>query len=112
MLRLNPVEPHEVGRELQAIWKKGCPGFGGIPNFLRVLAKSPAAALAYAQAEDALAAGRLSRRQREQIALAVAPGRKRLSTFTLKEQDKRNQRTRYRCHECPNKHNSDLYTDS
>ena len=48
------------------------PGFEGIPNFLRILAKSPAAALAYMLAEGALAEGRLSGRQREQIALAVA----------------------------------------
>jgi uncharacterized peroxidase-related enzyme len=48
------------------------PGFQGIPNFLKILAQSPAAALAYLLAEGALAEGRLSGRQREQIALAVA----------------------------------------
>ena len=42
------------------------------PDFLKILANSPAAALAYARAEEALAGGRLSERQREQIALAVA----------------------------------------
>jgi len=47
-------------------------GFEGSPNFLKTLAQSPAAALAYLLAEDALAEGRLSARQREQIALAVA----------------------------------------
>ena len=72
MLRLNPVEPDQVGKELQGLLERGRPGFEGIPNFLRILAKSPAAALAYAQAEGALAQGRLSGRQREQIALAVA----------------------------------------
>jgi uncharacterized peroxidase-related enzyme len=48
------------------------PGLKGIPNFLKILAQSPAAALAYLLAEGALAEGRLSGRQREQIALAVA----------------------------------------
>jgi uncharacterized peroxidase-related enzyme len=72
MLHLNPVEPHQVSKELQAMLERVCPGFEGIPNFLRILSKSPAAALAYMLAEGALAEGRLSRRQREQIALAVA----------------------------------------
>jgi uncharacterized peroxidase-related enzyme len=72
MLRLSPLETHEVGKELQELLERGRPCFEGIPNFLKILAKSPAAALAYAQAEGALAQGRLSGRQREQIALAVA----------------------------------------
>ena len=72
MLRLNPVERHQVGKELQALLETGRPGLEGIPNFLRILSNSPAAALAYLQAEGALAKGRLSARQREQIALAVA----------------------------------------
>jgi uncharacterized peroxidase-related enzyme len=46
--------------------------FEEIPNFLKILGKSPAAARAYMRVEDALADGRLSERQREQIALAVA----------------------------------------
>jgi len=72
MLRLNPVEPHQVGKELQGMLERKHPGYEGIPNYLRILAKSPAAALAYALAEGALADGQLSGRQREQIALAVA----------------------------------------
>ena len=72
MLRLSPVEPAQISKELQAILERGRPGSEGIPNFLRILAKSPAAALAYTRAEGALAEGRLSQRQREQIALAVA----------------------------------------
>jgi uncharacterized peroxidase-related enzyme len=71
MLRLNPVPPDQVGKELQAVLAAR-PGFEAIPHFLSILAQSPATALAYAQAEGALAGGRLSRRQREQIALAVA----------------------------------------
>ena len=41
-------------------------------NFLGVLAHSPAAARAYVTAESALGEGQLSRRQREQTALAMA----------------------------------------
>jgi uncharacterized peroxidase-related enzyme len=52
--------------------EKARPGFEGIPNFLRILANSPAAARACLAAEGALAQGRLSEREREQIALAVA----------------------------------------
>jgi uncharacterized peroxidase-related enzyme len=51
---------------------RGRPDPEGIPNFLRILANSHAAALAYILAESALATGRLSGRQREQIALTVA----------------------------------------
>jgi uncharacterized peroxidase-related enzyme len=72
MLRPSPVQPHQVGEELQALLEKSRPGYEGIPNFLKILAQSPAAALAYLLAEGALAQGRLSGRQREQIALAVA----------------------------------------
>ena len=48
------------------------PGFEGVANFLKILAQSPAATMAYVLAEGALAQGQLSGRQREQIALAVA----------------------------------------
>jgi len=47
-------------------------GPGETTNFLKILAQSPAASLAYLQAEDTLAKGRLSKRKRAQIALAVA----------------------------------------
>jgi len=43
-----------------------------LPNFIRVLAHSPAALKAYLLADKALADGRITSRQREQIALAVA----------------------------------------
>jgi uncharacterized peroxidase-related enzyme len=72
MLRLNPVEPAQVSKELQAMLADGRLGLEEIPNFVKILAKSPAAAVAYMRAESALAEGRLSERQREQIALAVA----------------------------------------
>ena len=72
MLRPNPVEPNKIDSELQGMLEKARPGFEGIPNFLRILANSPAAARAWLTAEGALAKGRLSEREREQIALAVA----------------------------------------
>jgi uncharacterized peroxidase-related enzyme len=72
MLRINPGQPHQVGNELQAMLERSRPGSKGVSNFLKILAQSPAAALAYLRAEEALAEGRLSGRQREQIALAVA----------------------------------------
>jgi uncharacterized peroxidase-related enzyme len=72
MLRLNPVEPNQAGEELQGILERNHLGFEEIPNFVKILAKSRAAARAYMLAEGALAEGRLSERQREQIALAVA----------------------------------------
>jgi uncharacterized peroxidase-related enzyme len=45
--------------------------FQELPNFLVILAKSSAALKAYVEAEEALARGRLSPQQREQVALAV-----------------------------------------
>jgi uncharacterized peroxidase-related enzyme len=72
MLRPNPVEPNQIDRELQGMLEKARPGFDGIPNFLRILANSSAAVRAWLAAEGALARGRLSEREREQIALAVA----------------------------------------
>jgi uncharacterized peroxidase-related enzyme len=72
MLRLNPVEPNQVGEELQGILERNHLGFDETQGFVKILAKSPAAARAYVLAEGALAEGRLSDRQREQIALAVA----------------------------------------
>jgi uncharacterized peroxidase-related enzyme len=72
MMRLNPAELNQIDKGLQEMLEKGRPGAKGIPNFLRILANSPAAALAYLRAEEALAGGRLSGREREQIALAVA----------------------------------------
>jgi|ERR1022692_520877 uncharacterized peroxidase-related enzyme len=72
MLRLSPIEPNQVSKELQGMLDRGQVGFEEIPTFLKILAKSPAAALAYVRAEDSLAGGQLSEREREQIALVVA----------------------------------------
>ncbi|MGA3180082.1 MAG: carboxymuconolactone decarboxylase family protein [Verrucomicrobiota bacterium] len=72
MLRLSPVEPKQVSKELRGIWDGGQNGFEEVPTFLKILARSPAAALAYGRVSGALARGRLSAQEREQIALAVA----------------------------------------
>jgi len=72
MLRLSPVEPDQAGRILRGMLDREHVPFGEIPNFLKILAKSPAAVQAYSRVEAALAKGRLSPREREQIALAVA----------------------------------------
>ncbi len=51
---------------------RGRTGGEEVTNFVKVLAKSRAAAMAYALASGSLAEGRLTEREREQIALAVA----------------------------------------
>jgi uncharacterized peroxidase-related enzyme len=72
MLRLAPIEPAQAGKVLRGMLDRDDLRAEDIPNFLRILAKSPASARAYARVEETLAKGRLSRREREQIALAVA----------------------------------------
>ena len=72
MWRLTPIEAGPSDKDLQAIAEKLHPNERDIPNFLRLLAKSRAATVAYVQAEEALANGELTPYQREQIALAVA----------------------------------------
>jgi uncharacterized peroxidase-related enzyme len=68
----NPIEPNPFSQELQQMLARGRTGCEAVSNFVKVLAKSRAAAMAYALADGSLAEGRLSGRQREQIALAVA----------------------------------------
>lgn len=72
MFRPSPAEPEQVNKKLRDLLDRSHHGFEELPNFLGILTKSPAAAAAYLRARKALAAGRLSERQREQIALAVA----------------------------------------
>jgi uncharacterized peroxidase-related enzyme len=52
--------------------RKGRLNLDRAPKFLQVMAHSPAALRAYILADGALVRGRLTRRQREQVALAVA----------------------------------------
>ena len=72
MLRPTPIEPGQFSKELQGMLERSNVRLEEIPNFLRILAKAPAAALAYMRIDRTLAAGQLAERQREQIALAVA----------------------------------------
>jgi uncharacterized peroxidase-related enzyme len=72
MLRLTPVEPEQSCKELKRIPDKFHPNAKETSNFFRVLARSSAALNAYLRSEKALADGRLTPRQREQIALTVA----------------------------------------
>ncbi|MGC9941340.1 MAG: carboxymuconolactone decarboxylase family protein [Verrucomicrobiota bacterium] len=72
MWRLTPVESKESVQELQVIADRIHRPFSGVPNYLKLLAQSPAAIKAYVQAEAALGTGQLTRQQRECIALAVA----------------------------------------
>ncbi|MGA3265387.1 MAG: carboxymuconolactone decarboxylase family protein [Verrucomicrobiota bacterium] len=59
-------------KELQAITALLHLEGGGVPNFLRLLGKSPPSMNAFVKAQAALAEGKLTPQQREQIALAVA----------------------------------------
>jgi uncharacterized peroxidase-related enzyme len=72
MLPPSPVQPGQVEKELPGTPSNGRLGSFETPNFLKILARSPAASRAYQRAERVLAKGRLSKRNREQIALAVA----------------------------------------
>lgn len=70
MWRLTPIAASQPTEEIAAIADQL--GLEGIPNFLRLLARSRAATKAYLQAEAALAHGELAPHQREKIALLVA----------------------------------------
>ena len=70
MWRLTPIEASQTTEEIEAIADQL--GLGGIPNFLRLLARSRASTKAYLHAEAALANGELAPHQREKIALLVA----------------------------------------
>lgn len=72
MPRIHPIDPATAdattASTLKAVQKK----LGMLPNIFTTFAHSPAALKSYLQQGEALAGGRLSARQREQIALAVA----------------------------------------
>lgn len=72
MSRLTPVIDKQCVQELEGIARKLHVAAAGVPNYLRLLAQSPAALRAYAQAEAALSKGLLTQHRREEIALAVA----------------------------------------
>jgi uncharacterized peroxidase-related enzyme len=72
MPRINPVKPEladtKTAATLKAVHKK----LGALPNIFTTFAQSPAALAGYVQLGECLAGGRLTARQREQVALAVA----------------------------------------
>jgi AhpD family alkylhydroperoxidase len=72
MPRINPVDPEssdaKTAATLQAVEKK----LGILPNIFTTFAQSPAALNSYVRLGESLAGGRLTARQRERIALAVA----------------------------------------
>jgi uncharacterized peroxidase-related enzyme len=72
MSRIKPVNPQAADAKtvatLEAVKKK----LGVLPNIFTTFAQAPAALNGYVQLNEALAGGRLTPRQREQIALAVA----------------------------------------
>lgn len=69
---LEPIADHQAFDELIRSLAETSTQLEGLPNFIRVLAHSPAALKAYLLADKALAHGQITPRQREQIALAVA----------------------------------------
>jgi uncharacterized peroxidase-related enzyme len=72
MPRIHPVNPEttdaKTAATLQAVKRK----LGVLPNIFTTFAQSPAALSSYVQIAESLAGGRLTARQRERIALAVA----------------------------------------
>lgn len=72
MPRINPINPERADARttatLRAVEKK----LGVLPNIFTTFAQSPAALNGYVQLGECLAGGRLTARQREQIALAIA----------------------------------------
>ena len=72
MWRLTPIEAKQSTQELQGIISKHQPSAKGVPHFIRLLANSPVSLKAYVQAEEALANGQLTQKQREEISIAVA----------------------------------------
>jgi len=72
MTRLTPTEANQASPALKRGLQKGHLKFKEAPNFLQVMANSPAALRAYILADGALVHGQLTPQQREQIALIVA----------------------------------------
>jgi uncharacterized peroxidase-related enzyme len=72
MPRILPATPDQIDDKTTASLKAVQARFGMFPNQFTTLARAPAALKGYLQISDALAQGRLSARQRELIAIAVA----------------------------------------
>ncbi|MGE0387849.1 MAG: carboxymuconolactone decarboxylase family protein [Gammaproteobacteria bacterium] len=72
MPRIKPVNPEKVDARTTATLKAVRTKLGVLPNIFTTFAHSPTALSSYVQLGEGLAGGRLTARQREQIALAVA----------------------------------------
>jgi uncharacterized peroxidase-related enzyme len=72
MSRIAPIDPATAQGKAAELLAGVGKALGTVPNLMRTLSHSPAALQAYLGFGTALAAGKLSARVREQIALAVA----------------------------------------
>src|SRR5207249_4073121 len=72
MSRLTPIQTNGATAELKRSLRSSHLKLGKAPNFLQIMAHSPASLRAYICADAALVRGQLTPRQREQVALAVA----------------------------------------
>lgn len=72
MTRIAPVAPERADIKTAATLKAVKAKLGVLPNLITTLARAPAALNGYLQFGEAVAGGKLSARQRELIAIAVA----------------------------------------
>jgi alkylhydroperoxidase family enzyme len=72
MPRIVPVESEQTDTKTAATLKAAKAKLGSLPNLFTTLARAPAALNGYLQFSEALGVGRLTPRQREMIAIAVA----------------------------------------
>lgn len=72
MPRIKPIDLHSTDSDTSATLLAAQNKLGMLPNLFTTLAQAPAALNGYLRLADALAGGRLTARQRELIAIAVA----------------------------------------
>jgi uncharacterized peroxidase-related enzyme len=72
MIRVEPVTLNETDTQTAATLQQVKAKLGRLPNLIGTLARAPAALDGYLKLAEAAAGGRLSARQRELIAIAVA----------------------------------------
>lgn len=72
MPRITPIDPQDTDVRTAATLKGAKSKLGMLPNLLTTLARAPATLHGYLALAEALAGGRLTARQRELIAIAIA----------------------------------------
>lgn len=72
MARITPLDPTQATPEVAAVLQAVKAKLGRIPNLFLTLAQAPAALQAYLGASEAVGAGRLTAKEREILALAIA----------------------------------------